>query len=116
MPTTKTATSATRAATERPGQSSVVAPGLSDSGAIRRPVPFGGPVDVTDARDRPAVPADRVGHLALAVEQPLELALVQADAHDLALELVRDVGVAGDDAHVGRQGGQLVGSEVAKTV
>src|SRR6476659_5962444 len=116
MPTTKTATSATRAATERPGQSSVVAPGLSDSGAIRRPVPFGRPVDVTDTRDRPAVPADRVGHLALAVEQPLELALVQADAHDLALELVGDVGVAREDANVGWQAGQRVGSEVGEAV
>src|SRR4029079_10288557 len=97
MPATKTAM---RATTKRPEQRSVVASWLSGSGAVRRPVPFGGPVDITDARDRPAILADRVGHLALAVEQPLELALVQADAHDLALELVGDVGVARDDAHV----------------
>ena len=65
---------------------------------------------------RPAVGADRLGHLALAVEQALDLALVQADAHDLALELVGDVGVLGPDADVVGQRRERVGAEVVEAL
>src|SRR4051794_8828109 len=62
-----------------------------------RPVPLGVPVHVTELCHRDAVRPHGVGHLAVAVEQPLDLALVQADAHDLLLELVGDVGELRDD-------------------
>src|SRR3954468_16774503 len=58
------------------------------SDAAGRPVPLGVTVDVAELRHRDAVRPDRIGHLPWAVEQALDLALVQADAHDLLLELI----------------------------
>src|SRR4051794_26341204 len=87
------------------------APG--DSDAARDPVTLGGSSDATDLGHRPAVGTNGVGHLSRAVEQSLELALVQADAHDLALELVCHVGELGDDADVRRETGERIARDVA---
>src|SRR5512141_2342185 len=61
------------------------------SDAAGRPVALGGPVDAAQLGHRPAVRPGRIGHGARVVEEPLDLALVQVDAHDLSLELVGDV-------------------------
>src|SRR5436190_12601988 len=84
------------------------------SDAAGRPVPLGGPGHVTDARHHRPVLAHRVGHRLSAVEQALHLALVQGDAHDLAFELIGDVGVLGEDADVRRQRRERVGAEVTQ--
>src|SRR5688500_5939576 len=73
------------------------------SDAARHPVPLGRPVDAAGDPHRLAVPAHRVAHLARAVEQPLDLALVDADARDLAFDLVADVRVRREDADLARQ-------------
>src|SRR3954451_8854819 len=87
------------------------APG--DSDAARDPVPLGGSSHATDLGHRPAVGTNRVGHLAPTVEQSFQLALVQADAHDLALELVGHVGELGDDADVRGETGERIARDVA---
>ena len=48
---------------------------------------------------------------AVVVEEALDLALVQADAHDLRLEVVGDVGELGLDAHVAWQPDERIGPE-----
>src|SRR6478735_10136339 len=106
----------TRATTYRRDQRSVVAGGPIGSDAVRGPVPFGGPVDAAGSRDLHAVLAHGVGHREGAVEQPLDLALVEVDAHDLALDLVGDVGELGGDAHVGREAGQRIEAQVGEAL
>jgi hypothetical protein len=56
----------------------------------------------------------RGGHRPGVVEQALDLALVQADAGDLALELVADLGVGRVDADVRRQSRQRARSELVE--
>src|SRR5262245_31337237 len=110
MPAANTTTSAT---TWRADHRSGSAPGFSGSDAVGRPVPLGGAIDGAELRDGSSVLANGLGHGLRPVEQPVDLALVQVDAHDLALELVGDVGVLGRDAHVRREGdGRVVATEI----
>src|SRR4051812_9792368 len=71
------------------GDSGVI--GASDP--LGDPVALGEPVDPAERSDLPPERPNGVGHLARPAEQPIELALVQSDAGDLALELVGHVGV-----------------------
>src|SRR5690242_18858908 len=73
------------------------------SDAAGPPVPFGLPVDIAERTERRSVGPHRITHLAVAVEQPLDLAFVDRDAGDLAFDLIRDVGERGIDADVGWQ-------------
>ena len=70
-------------------------------------------------RDLPGVGPDLAGHLVGPAEQPLELALVERDAFDLALDLVGDLGVIGGSGRcrlgtseegVGREVAEAAGS------
>src|SRR5262245_21558499 len=97
------ANTTTSAMTWRADHRSVSAPGFSGSDAVGRPVPLGGAIDRAELRDGLAVLADGLRHGLRPVEEPVELALVEVDAHDLALELVGDVRVFGRDAHVRRE-------------
>src|SRR4051794_2714350 len=65
------------------------------SGRRAHPVPLGVAADADELARRRRVRADAVGHRLGAAEQPVDLALVQRDAADLALDLVGDVGVFG---------------------
>src|SRR6478735_1473428 len=89
-PATRAAMATTIAATGRAGESAMSRRSLT-SDAAGDPVPFRGSVDLAVLGDRPAVRSHGIGHGARAVEEPLDLAGVQVDAHDLALELVGDV-------------------------
>src|SRR6476646_1456691 len=80
------------------------------------PVPLGRAIDLADPGDRAGMRPDRVSHLDRTVEQPLDLALVQGDAADLALELVGDVRVLGEDAHVAWQARERGAGEVIDAV
>src|SRR6188768_2428510 len=68
------------------------------SGAAGDPVTLGGTGHGTQLGHRVAVGSDGLGHFLVAVEQPLQLALVDRHAGDLALELVRDIRVDRRDA------------------
>src|SRR5262245_9663739 len=94
-------------------QRSVAAAWLDCSDAAGGPVPLGGASHPAELGQCSPVGPDGVGHMLVPVEKPLELALVQADAHDLALELVGDVGVLGDHADaVGQLGARVSVAEV----
>src|SRR5512147_409687 len=71
-------------------QRSPATPAVIGSDAAGCPVALGRSIHATQLGHRPAVRPGRVGHGAGVVEEPLDLALVQVDAHDLALELVGD--------------------------
>src|SRR2546423_5351500 len=73
------------------------------SDRFRGPVALGESVDVAKRPNLAAVAADRVGHLPPAAKQAIDLARVQPDAGDLALELIRDVRVLRFERDVGRQ-------------
>src|SRR4051812_14616677 len=68
---------------------------------FRGPVALGEPVEVAQRPYLAAVAANRVGHLPLVAEQPIQLARVQPDAGDLALQLIGDVGVLRDECDIG---------------
>src|SRR5689334_15819558 len=59
-----------------------------DSDAAGGPVAFGRPIDAAQLGHRPTVRSDSRGHGLGPVEQPIELALIQVDTHDLSLDLV----------------------------
>src|SRR4051794_20939838 len=98
MPTAKSDANATarRTPVEVDARRPTIIDAVSASGGRRDPVALREaarhPADVARSR---RVPADRVRHRATAVEQALELALVERDRADLALELVADVRVLG---------------------
>src|SRR3954469_1313213 len=105
------ATSAIASAAIRTGSGRFVAGVAAASTDIRsdaagRPVPLGVAVDVAELRHRDAIRPRGVRHLPCAVEKALDLALVEADAHDLLLELVRDVRELRDHADVSRKIGE----------
>src|SRR3954453_9983884 len=88
---------ATMPATTNAMRAGVHSHARSGSGVICRsdplgdPVALGEPVDPAERADLSPERANGVGHLSCPAEQPIELALVEPDAGDLALELVGDV-------------------------
>ena len=79
-------------------------PAVIGSDAAGDPVPLGAIRRPRRARRSSRPYARTASAISLrAVEQPLDLALVEVDAGDLALELVGDVGVFGEIADVGRE-------------
>src|SRR5262245_7688897 len=98
-------------------QRSVAAAWLDCSDAAGGPVPLGGASHPAELGQCSPVGPDGIGHLLVPVEQSLELALVQGDAHDLPLELVGYVGVLSDDAHaVGQLGARVAVAEVLQAL
>src|SRR4051812_40531409 len=91
---------AARTVTARRSRSRVVqalaaADAVIGSGRRAHPVPLGVARHADELARRRRVRADAVGHRLRAPEQPVDLALVQRDAADLALDLVGDVRVLG---------------------
>src|SRR5215210_3381318 len=76
---------------------------IGESDPLRHPVPLGEAVDPPERTHLATESANGVGHLPGATEQPVELALVQPDARDLPLELIRHVGVLRRERDVARQ-------------
>src|SRR3954471_8659355 len=94
-------TSLNAIAARTPTITSAIWPGVQadargDSGVIGwsdplgDPVALGEPVHAAESADLTTECPDGIRHLARPAEQPVELALVQADARDLAFELVGD--------------------------
>src|SRR6478672_3030733 len=89
------------------------------SGRRAHPVPLGVAGDPAELAGRAGVRADPVGHRFRAAEQAVDLALVQGDAADLALDLVGDVGISGaEEDPVGEPAPDLVAqvAELAEVV
>src|SRR4051812_40066498 len=106
MPTANSDANATarRTPVEVDARRPTIIDAVSASGGRRDPVALREaarhPADVARSR---RVSADGVRHRATAVEQALELALVERDRADLALELVADVCVLGGQGDARRQ-------------
>src|SRR3954470_15431551 len=86
--------------------------GVTASDAAGHPVALRGAVDVAQLGQHPSVAPHGVGHLLGAVEQPFDLALVDPDPGDLALELVGHVGIGREDADIGREALERVAPEL----
>src|SRR6478672_8356077 len=80
--------------------------GPIDSDAASHPVAFRGAIDFAEAGHRLAVGPRRFGHVLAVLKEPVDLAGIEPDPGDLSFELVADVGVLGDQAHVRRELGE----------
>src|SRR5919197_5612235 len=93
-----------------------VAPALtSGSDPFGCPVALGEAVDLAEGADLASPRPDRIGHSLLPAEQAVELALVDPDAGDLALELVGHVGILRRQCNIGRNSEITVRAHLVET-